>query len=115
MVELDEKTEDEKYQDRLDEMINECWASLLTTEGGRLLLWSILQKCGIHQHPHYDSGLDAVHKGRQQIGQELLDEFVWPHGMQFYTDMLLEAEVRDQEILAAMQITRENEDDENDD
>ena len=37
MFDQEEKTEDEKYQDRLDEMINECWASLLTTEGGRLL------------------------------------------------------------------------------
>lgn len=108
---LDDLTPEEKAQALLDAEIQRAWLGLLSQEAGRLILWSILDKCGCFAFPHYGDSTDTLMRGRQQIGSELLQDHVFSHGMSFYTDMLLEAEARDQRLqMAAEQTEAENED-----
>ena len=108
---LDDLTSEEKAQALLDAEIQHAWIGLLSQEAGRLILWSILDKCGCFAFPHYGDSTDTLMRGRQQIGSELLQDHVFPHGMSFYTDMLLEAEAREQRLqMAAEQTEAENED-----
>lgn len=108
-IELEELAEavDIKRQ----EMINGAWAALLETEQGRLILWSIIDRCGGNQFPHFNDGRDQVFLGRQQVGSEVLRDHVFPLGMRYYTDMLLEAETLQQnlevEILASIKPTED--------
>lgn len=110
MADLD-LSELEKVQTLLDMELQEAWRSMLSVETGRLILWSILDKCGCFNFNHYGGELDILNRGRQQIGGELLRDFVFPQGMQVYADMLLEAEMRDKRLNLAAEI-EETEDEE---
>lgn len=94
-------TVEEKAQAFLDAEIEQAWLGLLNQEAGRLILWSILDKCGCFSFPHYGDSMDTLIRGRQQIGAEVLQDHVFPHGLKFYTDMLLEAEAREQRAQVA--------------
>tara|TARA_R110000850_G_scaffold23358_1_gene69075 strand:- start:11741 stop:12079 length:339 start_codon:yes stop_codon:yes gene_type:complete len=97
----------------LDEEIINAWRGMVVQPAGRLILWSILEKCGVFNFDHYGNDQDVIHKGRQQVGSELLRDFVFPHGMQLYADMLIEAEDRDRRIEMAI-ATDEKTDEEGD-
>lgn len=99
-------TEERKHEDIARSILNEeietAWQGLLVQPAGRLILWSILEKCGMFNFDHYGTDQDVIHKGRQQVGSELLRDFVFPHGMKGYTETLLEAEDRDLRIERAI-------------
>lgn len=103
-------TPEEKAEALLAQEIADAWFEMINTKSGRLVLWSILEKCGTMDFSHYGGEIDILRKGRQQIGSELLSDYVFPYGVAPYTDMLLEAEIRDQALeLAAAQTEREKE------
>lgn len=107
----DEVTDAQIVQKNIDADIQTAWDALMSNEAGRLILWSILDKCGCFAFPHYGTSEDALHRGRQQIGSELLNDYVFVNGMRGYTDMLLEAEAREKRVQDA--IDNENQEDEN--
>lgn len=107
----EEKTPLERLEIALEEEIEQAWKGLLKQEAGRLILWSILDKCGLFSFPHYGDSTDTLLKGRQQVGSQILADHVFPHGMKYYTDMLLEAEERENRILIAQRQTEEEEND----
>lgn len=96
-----------------EDELSRLWIELISNENGRRLLHSILEKCQMMNFGHFDSGYDVLLKGRQQVGAEILGDFVFPNGMQFYTDMLLEAEVRLKNLEVAIEaaITKEQDED----
>lgn len=100
---------DDKVRASFDGALHRIWLELLSHENGRWLLYSILDKCQMWNFGHHGNEADAVIKGRQQIGAEVLAEFVWPKGMKYFTDMLLEAERREKSIAVAIEaeITKE--------
>jgi len=101
---------EQKAMALLDLDIQNAWNGLIEQPAGRLILWSILNKCGNFSFPHYGDSTDVLLRGRQQVGQELLEEFVLHRGMKYYTDMLLEAEARQERLdQAAEQTDRDNE------
>lgn len=98
-----EKTHEEKISEALEGQIALAWKGLIAQPAGRLILWSILDKCGVADFPFFGNSTDALLRGRQQIGAEILEEYVYPHGMGAYTDMILEAEERQNRINEAIQ------------
>ncbi len=98
----EEKAREEQVQKALQDEIDRAWSALLQQPAGRLILWSILDKCGLQNFPVLGEPWDTINKGRQQIGNEILEECVYPVGMSVYTQMLLEAEERDQRLQAAI-------------
>lgn len=97
-----EMTEAEKVDVLLKQEIGNAWASLIGTYPGRLVLHSILDRCGVNDFAFYGGEMDALMRGRQQIGGEILEEFVYPNGMENYTTMILEAEERQKRLHQAV-------------
>lgn len=94
------------------QMVRDAWRDLMATESGRLIMWSILDKAGMFVFPHYGDSTDTLLRGRQQIGSELLNDYVFPNGVAAYTDLLLEAEARKQrlDVIAEQEARKEEED-----
>ena len=103
----EEKDIDEKVEELLKRDIDNAWSALLETQSGRLILWSILDKCGLNNFAFNGNAHDALQKGRQQIASEILNEYVYPKGMQVYADMLLEAEARDKRLVDAATVVEQ--------
>lgn len=96
------KTLDELVEEEMLKHCAEAWERLLGTEDGRLILWSILDLCGLQNFAFNGNAADTLMKGRQQIGAELLVNYVYPLGQGVYCKMLLEAEARDKRLQLAI-------------
>ena len=109
----EEQTHAEKLEEALQDEVRRAWHALLDGPAGRLIAWSIMDRCGMNNFTLHDTPtMDALMKGRQQIGAEILEEFVFSAGMRVYTDMMLEADQRQQRLENALQQDeRELEDD----
>ena len=75
-----------------------------------MVLHSILDKAGISKvgsgmFMHFGSDQDVLLRGRQQVGGEILDEFVHAINPEAYYDMLKEADARDNELRIAAKLT----------
>lgn len=103
----DEPTREQIVEAMLQQEIDEAWAWMLSDDRGKLILFSILDKCGLQNFTFNGNSWDALFKGRQQIGAEILADHVYPFGMHVYTDMLLQAEERQQRLEAAIDETDE--------
>lgn len=108
MVDPETMTAEERAEALLEDEIMKAWSGLLHQQAGRLILWTILDKCGQFNFDCIGGEADILNRGRQQIGGELLRDFVFPHGMGPYTDMLLEAEKRDERLILAAKLTEKN-------
>lgn len=102
MSQDEDDTREAQVREMLDKEIGEAWDWLLNDPKGLLILWSILDRCGLHSFPHYGNQMDTLHKGRQQIGAELLAEYVFPRGVTIYAQMLVDAEHRHQVLQQAI-------------
>jgi len=98
---------DAVHKELRDELMD-AWQQMLSTEGGRLILWSILDKSCHDAVDFYDNGHDALLRGRQQVGAEILNDFVTPLGIKSYADMLVEAEKRDKRLQIAVEADEKN-------
>lgn len=98
-----------EVEERMEKEIANAWQDLLATESGRLILWSILDKCGCHNFDFYGTDLDTLNRGRQQIGGEILRDFVFPAGVSVYAEMLVEAEIREKVLRQAAELDQKEE------
>lgn len=98
-------TREDVVEAMLQQEVDEAWQWLLSQPKGKIILWSILDKCGLQSFPFYGNSHDALHRGRQQVGSDILANHVYPLGMKTYTDMLLDAEERQQKLEAAIDET----------
>lgn len=111
---MDQEKEKAKIiEDELNRRISEAWDFVLDDERGRLVLWSVLDKCGLFSFPFYGNSHDAVHRGRQQVADDILTSHIYPKGMKVYTDMLLEAEARNAVLERAIEEDDKNQTEEN--
>lgn len=94
---------DQRVREQLDLEIQKSWDALINHEAGRLIVWSILDKCGNFNFDFFNSDFDILMKGRQQIGAEILRDFVFSDGMDAYTKILTEADERMSRLEAAIQ------------
>lgn len=105
MIEEKKPTPEEIVEHLLKQQIEAAWAWLLDDPRGRLVVWSILDKCGMQSFEFYGNSHDTLRKGRQQIGADMLAEHVYPLGMEVYCKMMLEAEARQKQLEAAIEET----------
>lgn len=97
--------QEQRAHELLEIEVSEAWEALVSHPAGRLVIWSILDKCGCFNFDHFGGEADLINKGRQQIGGEILRDHVFPFGMRAYTDLLLEAEERDKRLIDAGRAT----------
>ncbi|WP_316859941.1 hypothetical protein [uncultured Cohaesibacter sp.] len=99
----DEQTKQDLVNRVHEEELQNAWSGLLNQAAGRLILWSILDLTGYSNHEFFGDERDSFANGKRSVGGDVLERFVFPHGMKFYTDMLLEAEQRNKQILRAIE------------
>lgn len=100
-----------------EQNLHSAWDALLSHEAGRLVLWSILDKAGIAKvgssmFLHFGTDQDALLRGRQQVGAEILDDYVHAIRPEAYFDMLKEADIRNDALRIAEALTETEGDDE---
>lgn len=93
----------QKMQEQLDTEISLAWASLLNTEAGRLVIWSILDVTHQFSSSYTGDQMTNFLEGERNVGLKILNDFVFPHGIQPYTDLLLEADERSARIERAIE------------
>lgn len=102
----DDRTLYEKTLALHESNLRASWAALLSNEGGRMVLMDILDRAGIAKttaamFTHFGNDTDLLLRGRQQLGAELLDEFVHLSHSADYYKMLKEADDRATKLMNA--------------
>lgn len=92
----------EKIDELLQRDIDIVWGELLRAPAGRLILWSILEKCHLFETTYTGNAASNFLEGERSVGLKILQERVFPLGMDIYTSMLLEAEAREKRLMDAI-------------
>jgi hypothetical protein len=75
------------------ELIN-AWAGLLSSDEGRLIAWSILDKCHVFSSTYTGNAASNFLEGERNVGLKVLKEHILPLGPQTLATMMEEAEDR---------------------
>ncbi|MTH65068.1 hypothetical protein [Paracoccus shanxieyensis] len=70
--------------------ITEAWNRVLDSADGRLVVWSILERCSLFRQTHWGNDLDGFRAGQRDIGLIVLNERVFPHDVQTFPNMQME-------------------------
>ena len=70
--------------------VNAAWQAVLDTPEGRLVMWSILERCGVFQITTSGSSLDQWRAGFRDLGLTVLNERIFPHGVRTFATMQVE-------------------------
>ena len=100
----DAQRELEKVQELLDGELQRAWAALLAHPGGKLIIWDILEMCGIYRSTYTGNAQSNFLEGERNIGLRIMNERILPNGVQAYCDILLEADARNERLRIAAQI-----------
>ena len=99
----------------LDREIADAWHAVLSTEQGRLVVWSVLERCHLYETTYTGNQLAAFMEGERNIGLSILNDHVFVEGVSLYADMLIEGEARDarlQDALEQLETAEQEHDDE---
>lgn len=102
----------ERVTELIDREIANSWAKLLQEEWGRLLAWSILDKCHIMSTTFTGNSAAAFLEGERSVGLKILKGHILPFGPHVWAQMMTEASDRFDRTLpvAESQITKESQD-----
>lgn len=92
--------------------VREAWHSVLSTQAGRLAVWSILEECHLFAQTHHGHPLDGLRAGMREIGLRILNDRVFPHDVRTFATMQIEhAELMQRIEREAERATKEDQDD----
>lgn len=84
--------------------VRQAWDAVLRTREGRLVMWSILERCHLFAQTHLGTDLDGLRAGQREVGLMILNERIFPHDVRTFAAMQIEhAELMDRIQLAAEQ------------
>lgn len=101
------RTEVEK---RLDSFMSEAWVDVLSTERGRMVIWSILSHCHVFESTYTGNAASNFLEGERNVGLHILNDHVFPNDPMLLTQMMQEAGNREDQIERALSQLMENED-----
>lgn len=81
------------------EMAN-AWAKFLDSEEGRMIAWSILDKCHVFSSTYTGNAGSNFLEGERSVGLKLLKEHVLPFGPYALAQMMTEASDRFDRLMA---------------
>lgn len=102
----------EKLQALTMRRAQEAWEDFLSTPEGRLAMFDLLLRCGVNA-AIVPGEMMAFQEGRRSVGLEVKERYLDPQGARIHAQMLIEAEERAQEVWAAIEAERKE--DEGDD
>lgn len=98
-----------------DRRLAQAWSNLLGTEAGRYVMHDLLSRCGVNATTYSaDSAHSAFLEGRRSLGLELQAVYLAPQGARLHGAMLIEAEARASELMAAFEYDKEHQDEHDD-
>ncbi|QRZ14728.1 hypothetical protein JWJ88_17335 [Paracoccus methylovorus] len=84
--------------------VRQAWDTVLRTREGRLVIWSILERCYPFAQTHHGNEMDGWRAGQREVGLMILNERIFPHDVGTFAAMQTEhAELMDRIQLAAEQ------------
>lgn len=87
-----------------DRAISDAWSAMLRSTDGRLVMWSILERCHLFSQTHVGTALDGFRAGMRDIGLHILNDRIFPHDVRTFANMQVEhAEMMQRLQLAAEQ------------
>lgn len=85
--------------DLLEREIESAWASMLGTEAGRMIAWSILDKCHVFSSTYTGNAGSNFLEGERSVGLKVLKQHVLPFGSHVLSDMMEEAAARHDRLM----------------
>ena len=84
--------------------VNAAWDAILSDRQGRLVVWDILEQCGVYRSTFTGNAHGTFLEGQRQIGLWMLAERIAAHSPRTFPQMQLEAaEFEERLILLAQQ------------
>jgi len=80
--------------------IQNAWASLLSTESGRMVAWTILDHCHVFSTTYTGNAASNFLEGERSVGLKILKGQILPNGPHLLADMMVEADDRHDRLLA---------------
>lgn len=80
--------------------IQNAWASLLSTESGRMVAWTILDHCHVFSTTYTGNAASNFLEGERSVGLKILKGQILPNGPRLLSDMMVEADDRHDRLLA---------------
>lgn len=87
--------------------ITRAWDEVLSSRMGRLVVWDILEQCGVYRSTFTGNAHGTFLEGQRQIGLWMLAERIGAHGPRTFPEMQMEA-AEFEERLALLQSTQED-------
>lgn len=94
------------------ERLASAWTSVLEQPEGRLIMWDLINRCGVNAPVLSEAGTMQWLEGRRSVGMELISSYLAPQGAACHAKMLIEAEARALEMLSAQHAAKEEAEDE---
>ena len=80
--------------------VQNAWASLLSTESGRMVAWTILDHCHVFSTTYTGNAASNFLEGERSVGLKILKGQILPNGPHLLADMMVEADDRHDRLLA---------------
>lgn len=102
---------DKRTIELYDREVQNAWASLLDSEGGRLIAWAILDKCHVFSSTYTGTAASHFLEGERSVGLKVMKEHILPFGPRVLAQLMEEAEDRFDRlrVVAEAQILQEEE------
>lgn len=71
--------------------VNAAWDAILSDRQGRLVVWDILEQCGVYRSTFTGNAHGTFLEGQRQIGLWMLAERIAAHSPRTFPQMQLEA------------------------
>lgn len=71
--------------------VNSAWDAVLSDRQGRLVVWDILEQCGVYRSTFTGNAHGTFLEGQRQIGLWMLAERIAAHSPRTFPQMQLEA------------------------
>lgn len=79
-----------RFEQEIEDVLERDWAALLSTRGGRRVMWDILGRCGIFRSSYRGNADTNFLEGERNIGLGLLNDRIHPNGAHMFGQMMTE-------------------------
>ncbi len=79
--------------------VNAAWDAVLSDRQGRLVLWDVLEQCGVYRSTFTGNAHGTFLEGQRQIGLWMLAERIAAHSPRTFPQMQLEAAEFEERLL----------------
>ena len=103
------EAEGQKIEASIEDEINLAWETLLLLPAGRMFIWSIMDQCHFFADTFTGNAQGAYMDGERNVALKIFEERIRPLGMKVFTDMLLEAEIREKRVAIVYELDEADE------